>query len=253
MRRLLAVLGVGLMGTSCSLNAFTIEDDVELGLQVAAEIASDPAEYPLIARADAPDAYAAFDKLAYEVLDSGVVDHRNDFPWAFTLVDDDAVLNAFATPGGQVYVYTGLLKALDSDDALAGVIGHEIAHAAERHSTRQLTKIYGVSVLAEVLLEEDQQRLGEIAATLADLSFSRADERDADEHSVAYLCETPYAADGVALFFEDLEDGPIPAFLSTHPSSESRVEDVRATASELDCSTAGTGRAQLDAMIAALP
>lgn len=253
MHRLLTLMGGVALSTGCALNAFTIDDDVDLGLQVAEEIASDPAEYPLIARGDAPDAYEAFDALAYDVLDSGVVDHRNDFPWAFTLVDDDSVLNAFATPGGQVYVYTGLLKALDSDDALAGVLGHEIAHAAERHSTRQLTKIYGVSVLAEILLEEDQQRLGEIAATLADLSFSRADERDADEHSVTYLCETPYAADGVALFFEDLEDGPIPVFLSTHPSSESRVEDVRATAEELGCSTVGTGRGQLDGMLASLP
>ena len=66
------------------------------------------------------------------------------------LIDDDKTLNAFCTPGGFIYVYTGLIKFLDSEDQLAGVMGHEIAHAALRHSTRQMTKVYGVQTLLQV-------------------------------------------------------------------------------------------------------
>ena len=63
------------------------------------------------------------------------------------IIHDDSTLNAFCTPGGYIYIYTGILKFLDSEDEFAGVLGHEIAHADLRHSTRQMTKQYGVQIL----------------------------------------------------------------------------------------------------------
>jgi len=71
--------------------------------------------------------------------------HKDDFAWQVKIIDDPETLNAFATPGGYIYVYTGLIKFLDTEDQLAGVMGHEIAHADLRHSTRQMTSSYGVS------------------------------------------------------------------------------------------------------------
>lgn len=230
-------LTLGLL-TGCSdLNVFTVEDDIELGRQLRDEIARDPATYPLLDRAQYPEAYWHLDAIAASLLDTGVVDHRDDFAWEFHIVHDDEVLNAFAAPGGYVYVYTGLIHALDSEDAFAGVLGHEIAHAAERHSTQQLTRTYGLLTLSDFLLDGDAEIAGELATGLASLGFSRGHEHDADDHSVLYLCETPYAADGVARFFEDLEDAPIPAFLSTHPSSDNRVEEVTELARLRRCRT----------------
>jgi predicted Zn-dependent protease len=119
-------------------------------------------------------------------------------------------------------------------------MGHEMGHAAERHSTEQLTKLYGFETLASFLLGDASDDLAvKIAESLVGLQFSRNDEAEADEDSVQYLCETNYAADGAAGFFEKLldlgKDGSVPEFLSTHPSSDSRVEDIEALATQLGC------------------
>lgn len=233
-------------------NAFTVEEDMELGEQVAAEIESSPEEFPLVSRAEYPEAYSHLDDLASRILNSGEVRFADTFEWELTLVSDD-VLNAFVTPGGKIYVYTGLIHFLEREDDLAGVMGHEIAHADERHTTEQLTKAYGVSALIGVVLGNDPGLLGEIASGLVRLSFSRADEAEADAFSVRYLCETPYAANGAAEFFRKLDDAPVPAFLSTHPNPSNRVEEIDALADELGCSTAPWEGADYQALLNALP
>src|SRR5690606_37791799 len=101
-----------------------------------------------------PEAYDEIERIGFAVLDSGAVDLRDEFDWEFHLIDDDDTLNAFCAPGGYVWVYTGLIKYVDSEDTLAGVLGHEIGHADNRHTTEQLTEVYGVQVLLEVALGE---------------------------------------------------------------------------------------------------
>lgn len=242
-----------MVGCTEPVNLFTVQDDMDLGAQLRDEIAANPAEYPLLDRAAYPQAYAHLDRIAFEVLDNGDVDHRDAFAWEFYLIDDDDTLNAFAAPGGYIYVYTGLIRFLDREDELAGVLGHEIAHSANRHTTQQLTRLYGVSVLLGVALGEDNQLLQDIAAGLAGLSFSRDHEAEADLYSVLYLCETDYAANGAAGFFEALEDAWVPEFLSTHPASSTRVEDINAWAADFGCSTADNPTADYQAVIDSLP
>jgi predicted Zn-dependent protease len=240
------------------INLFTIEDDIALGQQLDDEIMSDPATFPVLDEDAYADAYAHLHDIRDEILASGEVAHADDFAWELKIIQDDATLNAFAAPGGFMYVYTGLIRFLEVEDHLAGVIGHEIAHAAERHTTDQLTELYGFELLLQVVLGEEPGLIGDIAATLASLQFSKLDETDADEHSVTYLCETRYAANGAAGFFEKLLEAEgdgfqIPEFLSTHPSSESRVEDINALAEELGCSTEPWAGADYQALIDALP
>jgi predicted Zn-dependent protease len=194
-----------------------------------------------------------------EILASGQVDHAEDFEWATHIIDDDSVLNAFAAPGGYIYVYTGLIHYLDVEDHFVGVLGHEIAHAAQRHSTDQLTQQYGIATLISIVLGEGAAAdIASIAAGLASLSFSRTDEAESDEYSVIYLCETDYAANGAAGFFEKLlaeatGSIEIPEFLSTHPSSDTRVADIDAKAEELGCSTELNPGADWAGFLASLP
>ncbi len=240
--------------TSCDKNdnvslLFTAEDDLELGAQVAAEIESD-SSYDILSRSQYPAAYAYLDSVVNAILNSGEVAYRQEFVWDVHIIHDDEVLNAFATPGGYIYVYTGLIKYLNNPDAFAGVMGHEIAHADLRHTSRNLQKVYGVQVLLSLLLGEDSSQLEQIAAqiagTAAGLSFSREFENEADEKSVEYLAKTGFACDGAKIFFERLEDegqtGP-PEFLSTHPSPSNRVENINDKVSEENCNTqpSGTG------------
>jgi len=239
-------------------NLFTLEDDIALGQQLADEIEADPATYPLLDETTYADAYDILWGIRDEILTSDDLDHADDFEWQLKIIDDDLTLNAFAAPGGFMYVYTGLIRYLEVEDHLAGVIGHEMAHADRRHTTGQLTKTYGAATLLGLLLGEDAALLSEIATALVSLEFSREDEAEADAYSVYYLCDTRYAADGAAGFFEKLlaDDTAlpeIPVFLSTHPSSESRVEDIQALAESEGCSTELWAGADYQALIDALP
>lgn len=229
--------------TSCSdggINIFTIEDDKQLGLQSKQEIESNPQEFPIIPRSANPTAYAYLDGLRDQILTTGTVKYKSEFAWELFIVKRDDVVNAFCTPGGYIYVYTGLIKYLDNASSLAGVMGHEMAHADRRHSTDQLTEQYGIATLLQVVLGNDPNTLAQIAAGLVSLKFSRSKETEADEYSVKYLCKTKYQENGAANFFKkmllDTASSQPPQFLSTHPSHENRVEDIEATAAKAGCS-----------------
>ena len=192
-----------------------------------------------------PKAYQYLNAMKQSILRSNDVDYLEEFAWELKIIHNDEVLNAFAAPGGYIYVYTGLIKFLENADDLAGVMGHEIAHADRRHSIKQLEKQYGITILASILLGESSSQLAQIAAQLAGtgatLAFSRSAEAEADEYSVYYLADTPYACNGAASFFQKLLDqgkaGGTPEFLSTHPSPSSRVSDINKQAQKDGCST----------------
>lgn len=130
---------------------FTVENDVGLGRQSEASIAADPEEYPLLSRQDYPEAYAHLDRIVGKVVRSPVIEHGDLFAYDdVKIIHDDDVLNAFCTPGGFVYVYTGLVHYLDAEDHLAGVLGHEIAHAERRHSSTRLQREFGAQRLPGV-------------------------------------------------------------------------------------------------------
>lgn len=221
------------------LNIFTIEDDKAFGLQMETEIAANPAQYPLLNQTTYASSYAYLENLKQQILNAGQLEHASDFQWKLYIIQNDTIQNAFCTPGGYIYVYTGLIKYLDNASSLAGVIGHEMAHADRRHSTQQLTTQYGISLLLDVVAgTTNQAQIAEIVANLSLLAFSRDHEKDADAHSVIYLCPTTYRADGAADFFEKIiaSGAPQPpAFLSTHPNPDNRVTNIHAKKTELAC------------------
>ncbi|MDR0661635.1 MAG: M48 family metalloprotease [Prevotellaceae bacterium] len=121
-----------------SFNPTDISTDKELRTQMYAQIASDQTNYPLLDETKYADAYKHIRRIAVTILDCGVVENRDVFDWSVMIIDADDVQNAFACPGGKLYVYTGLIKYIDNEAQLAGVMAHEIAHAAARHSSRQI-------------------------------------------------------------------------------------------------------------------
>lgn len=221
------------------INIFTIEDDRQLGLQTKQEIENNPQEFPIVPRSANPKAYAYLDGLRDQILATGTVKYKNEFAWELYIVKKDDVVNAFCTPGGYIYVYTGLIKYLDNASSLAGVMGHEMAHADRRHSTDQLTEQYGLSTLLQIVLGKDPGALAQVAAGLVSLRFSRSKETEADEYSVKYLCNTKYQETGAANFFikmlADTTASQPPQFLSTHPNHENRIQDINATAAKAGC------------------
>ena len=131
-----------------------------------------------------------------------------------------------------------------------GVLGHEIAHADLRHSTRQLTKVMGLQVLLAVVSgNSDPTMIEQVALALTSLKFSRTHETEADEHSVHYLCNSGYNAAGAAGFFEKLEGSSTPPeFISTHPDPGNRVENIHLKEQEMGCTGKNTNQSKYEKM-----
>jgi len=245
---LLFLIFIALISNSCSevtdqLLGLTPANDVELGKSVVAQIADDPTNYPVLSATDYPEAYEYIQNMTTAIVASDDVKYKDLFHYDEVKIIDADVLNAFATPGGFIYVYTGLIKYLDTADDLAGVMGHEIAHASERHSSDQMKENIGIQLLSQIILgEASASQLAQMAAGFFSLKFSRGDEAESDEYSVIYLNDTKYACNGAATFFEKLtESGQSggPEFLSTHPSPATRVQDINAKADNIGCNKDG--------------
>lgn len=230
----LIIVGATALFLSCGainkLNLFPVSKDVELGLASKQQLEADP-NIKVVPREKAPEAYRMLDDIVAEIKASGKLTYKDQFPWEVSIIKDDKVLNAFCTPGGHIYFYTGLMKYLDSVDDLAGVMGHEMAHADRRHSTNQLTKQYGTQTLLQLVLNQKNEQWGSYISNLLSLQYSRSDETEADSKSVEYLCGTKYQADGAAQFFKKIvadegDKSALQTLFSTHPNPGNRVANI---------------------------
>jgi predicted Zn-dependent protease len=165
------------------------------------------------------------------------------YPYSFS-VADKADLNAFALPGGPVWLHRGILEAAQDEAQLAGVMAHEIAHVAERHSAEQLTKATVANGLLGLLgaVVDGRGKGGaatrvgaSVATQFMFLKFSRDHEREADRVGAEIVRRAGYDPQGMAEFFELLDrqrqrsPGSVATFLSTHPDPKSRAAELRAT------------------------
>ena len=119
---------------------FSPSKDASLGKEVQQEIFNNPQQYPLLDSVQYASAYTYLRGLKDSILNTGEIDYEDEFAWKVYIIQDDATLSAFATPGGYMYFYTGLIKYLENEDDLMGVMGHEMAHADKRHSVQQLQR-----------------------------------------------------------------------------------------------------------------
>lgn len=145
---------------------------------------------------------------------------RADFKYEFNVVKDNS-LNAFALPGGKVFINTGAIMAANSEAELAGLLGHEIGHAVLSHGFQRITNANLLANVGQIL------PFGNLISTLATLDYSRQNETQSDIIGTRVLAAAGYAADGLRnLFvtFKQQEKGQsTPAYLRTHPTSEARV------------------------------
>jgi predicted Zn-dependent protease len=164
---------------------------------------------------------------------------RADLDWHFTLVNS-AEVNAFALPGGFIYVTRGLIETVDHFDQLAGVMGHEVAHVVLRHSVRQLEESAELDLGLVMLctLTPACRTLGgriavQVGADAMAAQYSQADETEADSMAVHIAVSAGIDPNGMPGFFEKLlsnrtdEPTPIEAFFATHPTDRARIAAVR--------------------------
>ncbi|MCX7930330.1 MAG: M48 family metalloprotease [Chlorobi bacterium] len=213
---------------TCGVNIFPASYDAQLGANLDQEIRRNPREYPLL---DNERVRSAVQAMVDEVVRSPLVEYRGRFAYKVSIINDPKTLNAFCTPGGYIYVYTGLMKAVDNEATLAAVLGHEIAHAERRHATKRMTKAMGAQLLLDIALGNNPSRTTELAANLfvglALLKNSRDDEAESDEYSFRYLQTTRWYPGALGFFFEKIKNrsgSAIERLLSTHPLPQDRIE-----------------------------
>jgi predicted Zn-dependent protease len=162
---------------------------------------------------------------------------RQDIEYRFTVIEKDE-LNAFALPGGYIYIYTGLMRALDDEAQLAGVLAHEVGHVTARHSTERLTAMYGYQIIASLVLGDNPNSyavlVANIFSTTGFLAYSRENEFEADRLGATYATDSGYDPNGVAELLgkfvdaEASEPSKLEEWLSTHPPASDRIERVNA-------------------------
>lgn len=163
--------------------------------------------------------------------------HRPRLPYAFQVLDT-SVVNAFAAPGGFIYITRGALALINTESELAVVLGHELGHVAARHTVRRLSEMILIQVGLAVggALSETFAEISGVAAVgiqLLYLKFSRDDERQADVLGVEYARRAGYNPAGMVNFFSTLQrlgdmsgGASLPGFLSTHPLNSERIKNV---------------------------
>lgn len=209
-----------------------VEQEIELGDQLAVELAAELTMHP----DESVQAYIS--ELGAAVV-AVAADRDPAIEFRFHVVQDDETVNAFAIPGGHIYMYTGLLLAAESEAEVMAVLAHEVAHVTQRHVAERVVATYGIEVVLAMALGEDpgavSQLVSQVVGTGAMLSHSRSAEIESDRVGFDYLVDAGYDPHGFIDFFSKLEtSGRQPEFISTHPAPNNRIAAIEALISRRD-------------------
>ena len=233
---LFVVAGSGLFGCAgriSDINIFTDAEEVQLGKQFSREIEKEMKMYT------DPIVTAYIDQLGQHLANHS---QRRNITYHFKVVNTE-VVNAFAVPGGYLYVNIGLIRAAENESELAGVIGHEIGHVVGKHGVKQMTRQLGLAAVAQLALGEDQSKLEQMVAGLATngvlTKYSRDAEREADMYAVQEMYDAGIDPEGMATFFEKLRNlqkskpSRLQQMFATHPLTTERITAVRSQIAQL--------------------
>lgn len=201
------------------------DTEVGIGKEVAAEVES---QERLLSNQVVQDYVNKVGQRAAKVCD------RRDVKYSFKVLDSEEI-NAFACPGGFIYIYKGLLKQFDNEAQLSAVLAHEIGHVVARHSIKRLQAVYGYTLVMEIALgskmSKAARQIVDGATGLILQGYGRENEYEADNYGMLYSKKSGYNPGGMTQVFEkfkELEGKPPNAFeklLSSHPPAQDRINN----------------------------
>lgn len=213
----------------------TVEQEIALGLQAAPQMA---AEFGGLD----PDqqAQAVVDEVGNLIVQSSPAG-RSPYEFEFHLLEDDQTINAFALPGGQIFITRALFDQLQTEGELAGVLGHEIGHVIARHSAEHIAKaqltegLTGAAVIAtydpENPASAGSAQVAALIGQLVNLKFGRDDELESDFLGVCFINDSGYDPSELIRVMQVLaasrQGEEPPEFFSTHPNPESRIQRIQ--------------------------
>src|SRR5688500_4889655 len=213
----------------------TVEQEIALGLQAAPQMAEefgglDPSQQD----------QAVLDQIGNTLVQSSVA-ARTPYEYEFHLLEDDQTINAFALPGGQIFITRALYDKLQTEGELAGVLGHEIGHVVARHSAEHIAKaeltqgLTGAAVLATYdpnnPASASSAQVAALIGQLINLKFGRDDELESDFLGVCFLNDSGYDPSELIRVMQVLAEASQgnapPEFFSTHPNPENRIQRIQ--------------------------
>jgi predicted Zn-dependent protease len=217
------------------VGSITPEQEIALGLQAAPEMEQ---QYG----GEDPDAnaQARVDQVGQRIVAQSAAG-KTPYKYDFHLLNDPETINAFALPGGQVFITEGLYKRLKTEGQLAGVLGHETGHVVARHSAQQMAKqqltsgLTGAAVLATYDPNDPSSRNSAAVAAmigqLVTMRFGRQDELEADQLGVRLMSEAGYDPRAMVQLMQILQESSQgnqpPEFFSTHPNPQNRIQHIQ--------------------------
>jgi predicted Zn-dependent protease len=213
----------------------TPEQEIALGLQAAPQMA---AEFG--GEDENANDQAIVDEVGNRIL-QGSPASRSPYQFDFHLLNDDQTINAFALPGGQIFITRALYDKLQTEGELAGVLGHEIGHVVARHSAEQIAKtqltegLTGAAVIAAYdpnnPASANSAQVAMLIGQLINLKFGRDDELEADRYGVCFMNDSGYDPNEMVNVMQILEASSSgnqpPEFFSTHPSPANRIQQIQ--------------------------
>jgi predicted Zn-dependent protease len=220
----------------------TVEQEISMGLQAAPEMADqfgglDPDQ----------NAQALVDQIGFGVVEQSVAG-RSPYEFDFHLLADPETINAFALPGGQIFITRALFDRLQTEGELAGVLGHEVGHVVGRHSAEQIAKakltegLTGAAVIASYDPDNPSSigtaQLAALIGQMVNMKYGREDELESDFLGVCFIDEAGYDPGELVRVMQVLAEasqGPRPPeFFSTHPNPENRIARIQEAIQNID-------------------
>lgn len=246
-RILCSIVFAGLLTCTETIAPFLISDqeEVKMGKQFKREITADTVTYPPFNGDRRVRDY--IDSLGKRLAD--IQKDRDTLTFTFTIIDKPDEINAFAIPGGHVFIYTGLLKSAASGAEVAGVLAHEIGHITKYHGRNLLLERTATEYVNTILFGDSSSIAGAVAGLLenmAFLGFSRDNEFQADSCAVAYTTKAGINPVGMSIFLDKLkaEYGEEPKIFepfSTHPPLSDRLKKVKNVIDTLNGASMSSG------------
>ncbi len=201
------------------------EQEVAMGLQSAPSMAD---EYGGLYQSQEVQDYV---KRVGDKLVNSSEAKTSPYKFDFHALADEQTVNAFALPGGQIFITMALLKRLESEDQLAGVLGHEIGNVINRHSAEQMAKTdFYQGLVGAVSAGVNMGQVAQYVAQMKLMKFGRDDELESDDYGVKYMLDAKYNPEGMKRVMEILHEASggkeSDEFSSSHPSPANRIEKI---------------------------
>jgi len=211
---------------SIDIDEFTPAHQVAIGKNMKERILEMSTLYPVLDRNSHQCAHERPDELFRTLVNTATIQKRKTFNWELNIIENDSIQNAFALPGGYVFIYTGLLKFAKTESELLAILGSEIVYADKEYTLNNLKAEYGKLVISDLSLGKKVPTLTEIITDLPMLSYEEAVVLQADSITLSIICPFRYDAAGLQHFVEEATKADIAWINSKRGMMEERMSQM---------------------------